>query len=375
MRKLISILVVVALVATVVGFFGCAKKAEEIRIGVIAPLTGDVASWGEMQRRSTELALAEVNAAGDIHGKSVKVIYEDTQADPKTGVNAFNKLAEVDQVSIVVGAPASNVTLAIAPMANQKKVVLLSSGSTATEVGKAGPYVFRIMPSDEVQSSIMADWAWKLSYTKVAVIYVENAWGHGLMEAFTKDFKAKGGSILTIQAIDQDATDFRTQLSKIQALNPDVIYAPLYTRGAGLMIKQAREMGLKQQILGADVYGTPELIQAGGDAVNGVLYTTFGEYHGSEYQKFAKEYKEKYGIDVETYATYCYDAFMIGVEAIKRIPIEKEINGSNIREELLKIRDYRGVTGPTTFDGRNSAIGKTFDKMTVKNGEHLPYEK
>ena len=354
--------------------FGCSKKEPaEVKIGILTPLTGDVASWGEMQKRATELALEKVNSLGGVKGQKVKVVYEDDQATPKVGVNAFQKLTQVDKVPIVVGSPASNVTLAVAPIANQAKVVLLSSGSTATEVGKAGPYVFRIMPSDEVQSSIMADWAWELGYKKVAIIYEENAWGRGLMEAFTKDFPARGGTIVTVQAADPGATDFRTQLLKIMTLSPDAIYAPLYTRGAGLMIKQAREMGIEQQVLGADVYGTPELIQAGGTAVEGVLYTTFGEYHGPEYQEFAKRYKEKYGIDVETYTTYCYDAFMIAVEAIERIPKEKDINGPNIREELLKIKDYRGVTGLTTFDGRNSAIGKTFDKMTVKNGKHVPY--
>jgi branched-chain amino acid transport system substrate-binding protein len=363
MKKLwiiLGIVVVVAL-AIVLVVTQTKKEPEVLKIGIMTPLTGDVSSWGAMQRRATELALEVIK---DLR---VKVIYEDDQANPKVGVNAFRKLVDVDKVTIVVGSPASNVTLAVSPLANERKVVLLSSGSTATEVGKAGPYIFRIMPSDEVQSSIMADWAWQLGYKRVAVIYVENAWGRGLMEAFTKDFKAKDGIILTIQATDQDATDFRTQLSKIQGLKPDVIYAPLYTRGAGLMIKQAREMGLKQQVLGADVYGTPELIQSGGDAVNGVLYTTFGEYHGSEHQEFAKRYKEKYGLDVETYATYCYDAFMIAVEAIKRIPKGKAINGPNIREELLRIKDYHGVTGLTTFDGRNNAIGKTFDKMTMNH--------
>jgi len=342
--------------ALILGSFGCAKKEpDEIKIGVMTPLTGDVSSWGEMQRRSTEMVLEAINNAGGVRGSKVKVIYEDDQADPKIGVNAFKKLVDADKVPIVVGSPASTVTLAVAPIANEKKVVLLSSGSTATEVGKAGPYVFRIMPSDEVQSSIMASWAWELGYRRLAVIYTENAWGQGLKDAFEKDFKAKGGEILTIQSSTQDATDFRTQLSKIKDVKPDAIYAPLYTRGAGLMIKQARELGLRQQILGADVYGTPELIQAGGSAVDGVLYTTFGEYHGPEHQEVAKKYKDKYKIDMETYATYCYDAFMIAIETIKRIPSNQPINGPSIREALLGIENFRGVTGVTTFAGRNSA--------------------
>mgnify|MGYP001615529209 CR=1 FL=1 len=363
-------LVFIAVVFLVIFSVGCAKKdRKEIKIGIMTPLTGDVASWGEMQRRATELALEEIK---DI---KVKVIYEDDQAIPKVGINAFKKLIDIDKVPIVVGSPASNVTLAVAPIANEREIVLLSSGSTATEVGKSGPFVFRIMPSDEGQSAIMADWAWDLGYKTIAIIYEENAWGRGLMETFVKDFSAKGGTVLTIQSSEPSITDFRTQLLKIKSLRPDAIYAPLYTRGAGLMVKQAREMGLNQQILGADVYGTPELIQAGGTAVEGILYITFGEYHGPEYQDFAKRYREKYGKVPETYAAYCYDTFMIAVEAIRQIPKGQEINGTNIREQLLKINDYRGVTGVTSFNNSNSATGKTFDKMTIVNGNHVPYQK
>lgn len=231
------------------------------------------------------------------------------------------------------------------------------------------------MPSDEVQSSIMADWALQLGFNRIAIVYVENSWGRGLMEGFKNDFLQKGGQILTIQSTEQDATDYRTQLLKIKSVNPDAIYAPLYTKGAGLMIKQARELGIKKQMLGADVYGTPELITAGGSAVNGVLYTTFSEYHGPEYQDFSCRYKEKYGKTPETYATYCYDAFMIAVEAIRRIPKGNDINGPNVRTELLKINNYSGVTGVTSFNGMNSAIGKTFDKMTVIDGSFRPYKK
>ncbi len=358
MKRAICWMLIIGLMISL-GMVGCAKKEEEIRIGVLTPLTGDVASWGEMQRNATELALESLK------NLKIKVIFEDDQATPNIGLNAFNKLAAIDKVPIVVGSPASSVTLTIAPVANEKKTVLLSSGSTATEVGKAGPYVFRIMPSDEVQSSIMADWASRLGYKRIAIVYVENSWGRGLMESFKNDLLRRGGEILTIQPSEQDATDYRAQLFKIKSSNPDAIYAPLYTRGTGLMIKQARELGLKQQILGADVYGAPELITAGGSAVNGVLYTTFGEYGGPEYRDFARRYKEKYGKKPETYATYCYDSFMIAVEAIRRIPKGTEITGQNIRAQLLKINNYRVVTGVTSFDGMNSAKGKTFDKMIV----------
>ena len=374
MKKLMTIILIVAGAALSL-ISGCAKQGREIRVGVMAPLTGDVASWGEMQRRSTELALIEENAVGGVDGKRIVAVYEDDRVDPKTGVNAFRKLADVDRVPIVVGSPASNVTLAVAPIANEKEVVLLSSGSTATEVKDAGPYVFRIMPSDEVQASIMAEWTLELGFRNVAIVYVENSWGRGLMEAFRQDLRKRGGNIVTVQASDQAETDFRAQLSKVQASRPDVIYAPLYTKGAGLMAKQARELGLNQQILGADVYGTPELVEAGGEAVEGILYTSFQEYHGPEYQDFLTKYEDRYGLTPETYAVYCYDAMKIAIEAMRRIPAIQSVSGSSIREALLSIEDYHGATGLTSFSGNTNASGKTFEKMMVKDGKFVRYSK
>src|SRR5438067_8509766 len=373
MRKKLWMWFVCGALAVIPGSCNRETDQKTVKIGVMTPLTGEVASWGDMQSKSTELALDDLKAKGTLDGTRIQVVYEDDTASPKDGVNAFRKLADVDKVPIVVGSPASTVTLAAAPIANEKKLVLLSSGSTATEVANAGPYVFRIMPSDEVQASIMADWMLELGYKNVAIIYVENAWGKGLVEQFKTDFVKKGGKILAIESSKPDTSDFRAQLSKLESLTPESIYAPLYTRGAGLMIRQAREMGFKQQIFGADVYGTPELVEAGGDAVNGVLYTTFGQNGGTEYQQFTQRYKAKYGREPETYACYCYDAFLIAVEAIKRIPEGKPKDGSNIREALLSIKDFQGVTGQTTFDGKNNATGKTFDKLMIIDKKHVPF--
>ncbi len=377
MNKRIWVVLVAALALLSVG---CPSKpaseqqAQSVTVGIMTPLTGEVASWGDMQRKATELALADLKAKGALEKLDVRVIYEDDKASPKDGVNAFRKLADVDRVPIVVGSPASTVTLAVAPIANEKKVVLLSSGSTATDVGKAGPYVFRIMPSDEVQASIMADWALELGYKKIAVIFVENAWGRGLVEQFKADYTKKGGSIVADESSKPDTTDYRAQLTKTKEASPDAIYAPLYTRGAGLMIRQARELGLRCQVLGADVYETPELVEAGGKAVDGVLYTTYGQYSGQEFQFFANRYKAKYGRDPEIYARYCYDAFCIAIAAVTSIPQAKPIDGPNVREALLTLKDFHGVSGVTTFDGRNSATGRTFDKMMVTNGHHVPFD-
>jgi branched-chain amino acid transport system substrate-binding protein len=349
------------------------KAPEPFRIGIMTPLTGDVASWGAMQRNSTEMALQDFNAAGGVHGHPVQVIYEDDQATPKTGVSAFTKLATVDKVPLIVGSPASGVTLAVAPIADRTKTVLLSSGSTATAVGNAGPYVFRFMPSDEMQSAIMAKWARELGFSKVAVLYVRNSWGKGLQESFEPAFKKLEGTITSSEGAGADDTDFRTVLTKIAGSNPDAIFAPLYTRAAGLMVRQAKELGLKIQILGADVYETPEFVEVAGEAANGVMFTRFGQYSGPEYQAFAKGYQERFKSEPAAYAGYCYDAIKIAFYALERLP-PNQYDGPAIREQILKIRDFHGVTGLSDFNGQTSASGKTFDRIIVKDGKNVPWK-
>jgi len=348
------------------------QSAGAITIGVITPLTGDVASWGAMQRNSTEMALDEINSGGGIGGRKVRVIYEDDQATPKIGVTVFTKLATVDKVPLVVGAPASGVTLAVAPVANRTQTVLLSSGSTATAVAQAGPYVFRFMPSDEMQSAIMANWARELGFKRVAVLYVRNAWGTGLQQAFQPAFTKLGGVITTSQGMAVEDTDFRAVLTKIAADSPDAVFAPLYTRAAGLMVRQAKELGLNFQILGADVYETPEFIEVAGQAAEGVLFTRFGQYNGAEYQAFAKAYRQRFQTEPAAYAGYCYDAMKIAFTALRQLT-SGEYTGPAIREQLLNIRDFHGVTGLTDFNGSTSASGKVFDRLVVKNGKNVPW--
>lgn len=364
MKKILYLLIAVIVFFTYSCKNGNKQKDEKevMKIGVITPLTGEVASWGEIQKDATNLAIEKINKTGGINNKKVKVIFEDSKASPKEGVAAFKKLYEADNVDIVVGVPASNVTLAIAPVANKMKKVLLTSGSTATEVGNAGPYIFRIMPSDEEQALVMSKWAFKLGYKKIAIIYVENSWGTGLLIKFEENYSKLGGEITAIESTKQDASDFRTQLLNIKNSKPDAIYAPLYTRNAGLMIRQAREMGIDLQILGADVYNTPDLIASGGEAVNGVLYTQFSQGENVLFKEFEKEYELKYNKKPETYAGYCYDVIFIALEALK--------GNEDIRKELLNINEFRGVTGLTSFNGKTSATGKTFEKWTVKNGYH-----
>jgi len=347
------------------------KKIEDIKIGAIQPLTGDVASWGQHGERAMAIALEEINSTGGIHGRPLKLILEDSKGDPKVGVNALNKLIDIDKVPIIIGDAISPVSLSTAPIASKRHVVLLSPGSTAailTEVG--GDFFFRIMPSDSLQSRITADWIINSGYKKVAIIGSNNIWGHGLVRYFEKFYKEKNGQIVFQELVDDKTFDFRTIIGKILASKPEAIYAPLYQSQAGSFLRQLKELGYKIQVFGADVWEAPELLETAGTSADGVLFTTFVHKDNEISRDFRAKYREKYGLDPINYSYFAYDALILASKAVNQAGYDAD----KIRVFLLNTKNFQGTTGITSFDENGDVTTKTFEKMTIKEGKIVPWQ-
>ncbi|MDP2752894.1 MAG: ABC transporter substrate-binding protein, partial [Nitrospirota bacterium] len=168
-KSSIVLSVISIIVASLMVFsFGCAKKEEkEIKIGASLPLTGEIASYGNRAKRGIEIALDEINSVGGINGKKVLVIFEDEKNDPKTAVSIITKFATVDKLPVVIGSAGSTVTLAMTPIANQNKVVLISPMSSSIKLTtESGPYFFRVCPADDAQAKILADWVFEEGHKK-----------------------------------------------------------------------------------------------------------------------------------------------------------------------------------------------------------------
>ncbi|MCD6099653.1 MAG: ABC transporter substrate-binding protein, partial [Candidatus Marinimicrobia bacterium] len=206
----IGIAVVVILVAV---FFGTQTKKgpEVIKIGAILPLTGGAGKYGEDAKLGIELAVEENNAKGGIKGKLIKVIFEDDQSNPQQTVSAFRKLITVHGVPVIIGAMTSSSALAVAPIAEQNRVVLISPSASAPVLSDAGDFVFRNELSDAYGGVVQAELTWKkLRIKKVAIIYINNDYGVGVKDAFEKTFKKLGGEIVDSESFEPDAQDFRT---------------------------------------------------------------------------------------------------------------------------------------------------------------------
>lgn len=255
----------------------CSKKqpeTKELKIGCITILTGEVATYGRETKQGLDLAIDEANKSGILGGKKIKVIYEDDQIDPRIGTQAINKLITIDKVPIIIGAFSSRVTLAIAPIAERNKTVLLSASATADSIKDAGDYIFRIVPANKIQGAAAANFALKHLNKKTAAIYfVNDEYGVSLAQEFRKAYESLGGKIVFYEGFDPGQKDFRATIAKIKDKNPEMIYFPGQAGETGLILKQAKEIGLDLPFIGGDGSYSPDLIKIAGNAAENTYYT------------------------------------------------------------------------------------------------------
>ncbi len=355
------------------GMLGCAKK-EEIRIGWIGPLSGDVAFYGQAIKNATDMAVEEINTEGGINGMKIRVLYEDAQMNPKAGTAALTKLSTVHKVPVVVHAAGSSVMLAEAPIAEKNKVVLISPTCSNDKIKYAGDYVFRNCPSDSYQGKVIADFTIKaLGKNNAGVLFMNNDYGTGLKDVFLKRFEELGGRVALVENFTEGSTDFRTQLSKVKATNLDFIYLASHYREGGLVIKQAKELGITAPFVAVDGCFAPEFIKLSGGAAEGVVVANMRWYPESEdriVRDFVTKYKTRYGQDPEVYAAAGYDCTKIIALAVEKGGTTSE----GIKNALYKMENFPGVTGLTSFD-EYGEVSKEYDMFIVKGGKFVPYSK
>src|ERR1051325_1519295 len=338
------------------------KIAPEIVLGASFPLTGDNASYGTDAREGIELALDGINGAGGINGRKIRIIYEDDVVDPKRGVSNMEKLASVDKVPVVLGSAGSGGSLAMAPVANRTKTVLISPISSAAAVTDAGPYVFRTCPSDAAQAEIVAKWMQEKGHKKVGGLYVNNAWGGGLLNGFKTAFAAGGGTGVAEEGAEETITDYRAHLTKLKAANCDALYMPTYSKQGGRILNQAKDLGVSVPIFGGDTWGAQELFDAAGAAADGAFFVVPEKFEGTEYKEFAKKYQSKYGKRPDFNASSSYDCMHVVAVALKKVlDSGQPITGETVKA-ALEGSTFNGATGATKFDANGDVVGKVFGR-------------
>lgn len=367
--KLIFIIAAAVIIIIIVfwlkTFRGARVKEESYKIGVLTPLTGPWATYGASTKKGVDFAIEEINSMGGINGVKITVIYEDTKGEPKEALNGFNKLVNIDKVSVIIGAFRSAETMAVAPQAEKKKVILFSASSTADEIKYAGDFIFRNVPSNSGQGKSAANFVINYLGKKSSVILYQNDdYGQSLADAFEKEFKLLGGEIIYKEAFEGGRSDFRSTLIKIKSKRHEVIYFPGNYPECARILKQAKELNLNSIFIGGDGAYSPDLITIAGEAAEGTYYTLMSLGYGisdRQIDQFKNSFLQKYREEPDVYAAYAYDAAKIIAEAIKSGGISSE----KIKNELYKMH-FIGVTGITKFDAYGE-VNKPYYIYEVKN--------
>lgn len=336
---------------------GLAQAAKDITIGAVFPMTGPIATYGQESVNGMKLALAEINKKG-VKGSKIKLILEDNKGEPMESANAVRKLISVDNVTLIIGSVASSNTLAGAPIAQESKVPMLTPASTAEPVTKTGSYISRTCFTDAFQGVVMAKFAYDSLIKKKAAIIIDTSsdYSKGLAKVFKKEFKRLGGKIVKGDfAYQQKDTDFRSLLRKVKRQKPDVIFLPGYYTEVGLMLKQARQMGIKLPFLGGDGWDSPKLQElAGKDAIGGNYISSHFSPDDTDpsVQNFVKKYMETYGQKPGAMAALGYDAILVVADALGRT---KKITRTATKNAINNTKNFKGITGNITLDKMRNA--------------------
>lgn len=370
MKKIIAMLAG----ATMMMSCGANQSQEEsstIKVGGMGPLTGSAAMYGITVDKGAKLAFEEINANGGVLGKKFEYISLDEKADPIEAVNAYNKLTDEGVVAIL-GSVTSKPTLAVAELAAQDGIPMITPTGTQINITDAGPNIFRVCFTDPYQGSTLAKFSKDKLGAKTAAIMVNTSsdYSDGIANAFIKQAEKEGIKVVAKEGYSDGDKDFKAQLTKINSENPDILVVPEYYELSALIATQAREIGMKSTFVGPD--GWDGIIGALDSSSYSVVDNSYFTNHYStedsneKVQSFLKKYREKYNEEPTAFSALAYDTVYVLKNAIDKA-------GTTDKAELtkaIKVSDMDGVTGHLTFDENNNPI-KAVTIIKVQDGKYI----
>lgn len=373
-RRVVRNAVIVSLTAVALGLAGCSKQDGTVKIGHVAPMTGNQAHLGKDNEAGAKLAIADLNKAGvQINGKPVTftLVSEDDGADPKQGTAAAQKLVDA-KVAGVIGHLNSGTTIPASKIYSDAGIAQISPSSTNPKYTQQGfKTTFRVVANDAQLGGTLGKYAvQELKGKSIAVIDDRTAYGQGVADEFAKGVEAAGGKVVDRQFTTDKSTDFMSILTAIRAKKPDVIFYGGMDAVAGPMLRQMDQLKINARFMGGDGICTSELPQLAGNALgnNKIFCAEAGGVVGP-YEKKLADFRERFqketGAEVKLYAPYVYDATMVLVEAMKKA---NSTDPKKYLPELAKIQ-YEGVTGPISFDDKGDIKGGTLSLYTYRNGK------
>ena len=337
MKKILFLMSMMALFVMSCG----SKKVDSnvIKVGVIAPLTGNVAQYGVATVNGFKLKVKEINAAGGINGKKIEIVEADSKGDTQEAVNIFKKMVSQDKIDVLVGEVISKPSLAIAPLAEQAKIPMITATGTAFDITKDKNFVFRTTYTDPYQGQAVAKYAKSKGFNNVTILTNSTSdYSVGLADAFKAQAQKEGIQI----------KDFRAVLTKVKGYNSNMIFVPDYYNTIGLILTQAKELGINSQFMGGD--GWDGIQTNFGKVANGAIFASqFASDDSSEIaKKFINSYKTEYKLDPIMFAALGYDTGTILETSLKSV---KDLSSKEaIRDAIKNFSGDNLLTGSLKFD-------------------------
>ena len=354
---------------------GSGASQDKIRIGLSSPMTGDISQIGQSGKNAADLAVEEVNSAGGLKVGSetytVELVVGDDENKPESAANVFQRLINQDKVVGIIGPPTSKCANAGAPITESAKTVMISSWATNVNVTKDKNYVFRSCFIDPFQGKVNAAFVSDTLKAKTAAVLYDVAsdYNKGLAEVFRDEFTAAGGKVVAFESYQTGDKEFKSQLTKIKAANPEVVFFPNYYNEVALQLQQAKQLGLDATFLGGDAWDSPDLFTlAGKDLLEGTYFSNHYAVDADvpELQAFLKTYQEKYGVVPDATAALTYDAIKILLQAVEKAG---STDKTAIRDAVAATKDFKGVTGTISFEGSGDPV-KSAVMIKIADGKY-----
>lgn len=345
-----------------------------VEIGVIVAQSGKAQDYGRAAIQGAQLAVDEINEKGGVHKHHFHLVVFDNKSTALNSREAANK-AVLRNVVGVVGAVWSTHSLAVAPVMQHNGIPMISPGSTAPDVTLVGDFIFRTCYTDKFQGKLMADFAYHATHLRRAAVLtnISESYSKTLSRFFSANFEANGGRVVYQGGYKGSAVDFEDILLPMIERKPDVIFVPGYSQDSGLIVKQARKLGIESVFMGGDAWETA-VSQYAGLALDGSYFSTFWHrnVHYPKNRKFLARFKAAYGKQkISAYIPLAYDAVWLLADAMRR---SRSADPKKIRDALAATREFKGATGSISFDTNGDPVNKGASILKF-NKDHWVFHK
>ncbi len=342
-----------------------AQQGSPIVVGATVPMTGPLSLTGKQYHNSLMMAEEDINKAGGINGRNLKIVFEDTQASNSTAVNAFVKLAQETKPALFFLSSYSTQNLAVAPELKKVQVPAFYAGGADAVAESGNEWMFRVRPADSVSAEGMVQCALNvLKAKKPGILYIQNDFGQGGAQTAAKRFEAAGVTVAGMEAYGQNDKDFSAQLLGLRGKGVDVILIFNYPQDGALVLRQAKLLGLKMPLVTSSAALVPAALQllspADLDGVWGVVDTFIDPAVGGRMQDFVERYKTKFGTDPDPYGLAYYDGAMLAAEGLRKAGTDPKA----LRDWLAAVKDWRGIGHVYSYDAKGNGV---FDLAVVKS--------